>query len=63
MARSMLARAFTAGDPAGWVTMDEAYGQLKSLRVFMEEHDQAHFLATCRNEDVITTSMGCPRRS
>jgi hypothetical protein len=39
MARSMRARAFDAGIPTGWVTMDEAYGQSKSLRVFMEEHD------------------------
>ncbi|WP_412740818.1 IS701 family transposase [Krasilnikovia sp. MM14-A1259] len=61
MARSMLARAFTAGLPAGWVTMDEAYGQSKSLRVFMEEHDQAHVVATRRNDDVITTGMGSAR--
>ncbi|MEV7629808.1 transposase [Actinoplanes sp. NPDC089786] len=27
MARTMLARAFAAGIPAGRVTMDEAYGQ------------------------------------
>ena len=61
MARAMLARAFAAGVPAGWVTMDEAYGQSKSLRVFMEEHDQAHVVATRRNDDVITTSMGSAR--
>ncbi|CCH19708.1 Transposase (fragment) [Micromonospora lupini str. Lupac 08] len=33
MAREMLARALDAGVPVGWVTMDEAYGQSKSLRV------------------------------
>jgi hypothetical protein len=43
------------------VTMDEAYGQSKSLRVWMEEHDQAHVVATRRNDDVITTSMGSAR--
>src|SRR3954454_371440 len=36
MARAMLARAFAAGVPAGWVTMDEAYGQAKWLRVWLE---------------------------
>ena len=61
MARGMLARAFAAGVAAGWVTMDEAYGQWKSLRVFMEEHDQAHVVATRRNDDVVTTSMGSAR--
>jgi SRSO17 transposase len=61
MARQMLAGAFAAGLPAGWVTMDEAYGQSKSLRVFMEEHDQPHMVATRRNDDVVTTSMGFAR--
>jgi SRSO17 transposase len=61
MARGMLARAFAAGFPAAWVTMDEAYGQSKSLRVFMEQHDQPHVAATRRNDDVVTTSMGRAR--
>jgi hypothetical protein len=61
MARTMLARAFAAGVPAGWVTMDEAYGQSKSLRVFMEEHDQPHVVATRLNDDMVTTSMGFAR--
>ena len=61
MARQMLARAFAAGVPAGWVTMDEAYGQSESLRVWMEEHDQPHVVATRRNDDVVTTSMGFAR--
>ena len=61
MARQMLARAFAAGVPAGWVTMDEAYGQSKSFRVWMEEHDQPHVVATRRDDDVITTSMGFAR--
>jgi SRSO17 transposase len=58
MARQMLGRAFAAGVPAGWVTMDEAYGQSKSLRVWLEEHDQPHVVATRCNDDVVTTSMG-----
>jgi tetratricopeptide (TPR) repeat protein len=58
MARTMLTRAFAAGIPVGWVTLEEAYGQSKSLRVWMEDHDQPHVVATRRNDDVITTSMG-----
>ena len=61
MARAMLARAFAAGVPAGWVTMDEAYGQSKSLRVWLEDHDQAHVVATRCTDDVVTTSMGRAR--
>jgi SRSO17 transposase len=61
MARDMLARAFAAGVPAAWVTMDEAYGQSKSLRVWLEEHDQPHVVATRCNDDVVTTSMGRAR--
>jgi SRSO17 transposase len=54
----MLGRAFDAGVRPGWVTMDEAYGQSKSLRVWLEGHDQAYVVATRRNDDMITTSMG-----
>ncbi|WIN00810.1 IS701 family transposase [Actinoplanes oblitus] len=61
MAREMLARAFAAGVPAAWVTMDEAYGQWKSLRVWLEDHDQPHVVATRCNDDVVTTSMGRAR--
>ncbi|WP_083888780.1 IS701 family transposase [Actinoplanes missouriensis] len=61
MARQMLQRAFTAGVAAAWVTMDEAYGQSKALRVWLEEHDQPHVVATRCNDDVVTTSMGRAR--
>lgn len=61
MARQMLDRAFTAGVPAAWVTMDEVYGQSKGLRVWLEQHDQAHVVATRCNDDVVTTSMGRAR--
>jgi SRSO17 transposase len=61
MARQMLERAFAAGVPAAWVTMDEAYGQAKSLRAWLEEHDQAHVVATRCNDDVVTTSGGRAR--
>jgi SRSO17 transposase len=39
---AMLARAFAAGVPFAWVTADEAYGQVKYLRVWLETHDAAH---------------------
>src|SRR5688572_15088541 len=42
-------------------TMDEAYGQSKSLRVWLEDHDQPHVVATRCNDDVVTTSMGRAR--
>ena len=62
IARAMLGRAFAAGVRPGWVTMDEAYGQSKSLRVWLESHDQPYVVATRRNDDMITTtSMGSGR--
>ncbi|MEW1584342.1 IS701 family transposase [Micromonospora vinacea] len=61
MAREMLARALDAGVPVGWVTMDEAYGQSKSLRVWLEHRDVGYVVATRRNDDMITTTMGQAR--
>ena len=61
MARQMLARALDAGVPVGWVTMDEAYGQSKSLRVWLEHQDVGYVVATRRNDDMITTTMGAAR--
>jgi SRSO17 transposase len=55
IARTMLSRALDAGVPVGWVTAGEAYGQATSLRVWLEDHDVAHVLATHRNDTVITT--------
>ncbi|WP_192767359.1 IS701 family transposase [Plantactinospora soyae] len=61
MARTMLGRALDAGVPVGWVTMDEAYGQCKSLRVWLEQRDVAYVVATRRNDDMVTTGMGRAR--
>nr|WP_198141555.1 IS701 family transposase [Micromonospora sp. ATCC 39149]QLK01739.1 IS701 family transposase [Micromonospora carbonacea]QLK01740.1 IS701 family transposase [Micromonospora carbonacea] len=61
MARQMLARALDAGVPVGWVTMDEAYGQSKYLRVWLEQRDVGYVVATRRNDDMITTTMGTAR--
>jgi SRSO17 transposase len=57
-AMAMLARAFEAGVPFAWVTADEAYGQVKYLRAWLEEHDTAHVLATKVNDTLITTGGG-----
>jgi SRSO17 transposase len=54
--KSMLARVLAAGVPFAWFTADEAYGQAKHLRVWLEERQVAHVLATRVNDTVITTS-------
>lgn len=53
-AMAMIGRAIAAGVPFGWVTGDEAYGQVKYLRVRLEDQDAAHVLATKRNDMMIT---------
>src|SRR4051812_50025529 len=51
---AMLERAFAAGVQFSWVTADEAYGQVKYLRVWLEQHDAPYVLATKRNDTLIT---------
>jgi SRSO17 transposase len=58
---AMLQRAFDAGVPFAWVTADEAYGQVKYLRAWLEEHDAAHVLATKCN-DTVSTGTGADGR-
>ncbi len=41
IAHRMLQRALDAGVPVGWVTADEAYGQVKSLRVWRKNATSA----------------------
>ncbi|MFC4148091.1 hypothetical protein ACFO0M_17705 [Micromonospora mangrovi] len=41
--------------------MDEAYGQSKPLRVWLEHRDVGYVVATRRNDDMITTTMGTAR--
>jgi len=55
LAQAMLDRAITAGVPFSWVTADEAYGQVKYLRVWLEQGDVSYVLATRCNDDVGTT--------
>ncbi|MEV8607936.1 IS701 family transposase [Amycolatopsis sp. NPDC051373] len=61
-AMAMLARAFEVGLPHAWITADEAYGQVKYLRAWLEERDAAHVLATKVN-DLLTTADGSEVRA
>jgi SRSO17 transposase len=61
LAQAMLERALEAGVPFSWVTADETYGQVKYLRVWLEQRDVGYVLATRCNDDVITTSAGTGR--
>jgi SRSO17 transposase len=61
-AMAMLARAFDAGVPFAWVTADEAYGQVKYLRFWLEARDAAHVLSTKVNDTLITVE-GTERRA
>jgi SRSO17 transposase len=45
LARQMLARVFAAGVPVRWVTGDSVYGDDRSLRIWLEEREQAYVLA------------------
>ena len=44
LAQRMLARAFTAGVPATWVTADSAYGRSHAFRRWLEEEGRAYAL-------------------
>jgi SRSO17 transposase len=55
-AQAMIGRAIKAGVPFAWFTADEAYGQVKYLRVWLEEQDVHHVVATKCNDTLITTS-------
>lgn len=59
--RAMLQRALDANVPFAWVTADEAYGQVKTLRFWLEEGGVAHVLATEVNDTVIITRGGDAR--
>jgi SRSO17 transposase len=61
-AMAMLGRAMDAGAPFGWVTADEAFGQAKYLRVWLETRDVAYVLAT-RCNDTLITITGAQRRA
>jgi SRSO17 transposase len=52
LAQQMLARAFTAGVPAQWVTGDRVYGNDRRLRMWLEAQPQAYVLAVSGQEYV-----------
>ncbi|MEU3078786.1 IS701 family transposase [Streptomyces laurentii] len=56
--RQMVQRAIDAGVPFAWVTADEAYGQVKRTRFWLEQRRIAHVMATKVNDTVITTRWG-----
>jgi SRSO17 transposase len=58
LAQRMIARAVAAGVPFGWVTADEAYGQVGRLRMWLEEHNLAHVLAVPKSQMVICMDLG-----
>src|ERR1700716_3299693 len=58
----MLSRAFVAGVPFAWVTADEAYGQVKCLRVWRDEHD-ASYVVSPKVNDLLSTSDGGEARA
>lgn len=62
-AMAMIGRAITAGVPFAWVTADEAYGQVKYLRVWLEDHDASYVLATKRNDLMLTVDGRGERRA
>lgn len=53
--QAILQRALDAEVPLAWVTADEACGQVKRLRYWLEQRAVAHVLATKVNDTVITT--------
>lgn len=56
--KSMLIRAMEAGVPFAWVTADEACGQSKSLRCWMEQRAISHVMCVKTSDTVITRGMG-----
>jgi SRSO17 transposase len=60
-AQAMIGRAIDAGVPFAWFTADEAYGQAKYLRVWLEDQDVFHVLAIRCSDTLITTSAGKQR--
>lgn len=55
LAQHMIERALDAKVPFAWLTADEAYGQVKYLRAWLEERNVSYVLATRRNDDVVTS--------
>jgi hypothetical protein len=67
LAQRMIARAVAVGVPFGWVTADEAYGQVGRLRSWLEEHDlkskNAEILVLRHEVAVLRRQVSKPRLS
>lgn len=57
LAQSMIERAVDGGIPFGWVTADEAYGQVGRLRMWLESRGVAHVLAVPKSQMVISMQL------
>ena len=57
----MLQRAVDAKVPFAWFTADEAFGQAKYLRVWLDQHDICHVVATRGTDDVTAPGIGSGR--
>ncbi|WP_432857039.1 IS701 family transposase [Amycolatopsis sp. CA-161197] len=57
LAQLMVERALAARIPFAWFTVDEAYGQVGRLRLWLEEHDIAHVLAVPKSQMVISMDL------
>jgi SRSO17 transposase len=60
-ALTMLQRALDAKVSFAWITADEIYGQVKYLRLWLEEHDLSYVLATRCNDDMLAPAHGYGR--
>jgi SRSO17 transposase len=63
LAREMLARAFSAGVPCGWVTADTVYGSNRPLRADLEERKRPYVLAVASNERLCRAESEGPREA
>lgn len=61
LGKDLLERAVDAGIPFGWVTADEAYGQVGRFRRWTEERGIAHVVAVPKSQMVITMDLGQAR--
>ena len=57
LAQAMISRAIEAGVPFAWFTADEAYGQAKWLRAWLEERGVSYVMAI-RRSDTFTMAEG-----
>jgi len=57
LAQLMIERALDARIPFGWVTADEAYGQVGRLRMWLESRGVAHMLAVPKTQMVVSMQL------